>query len=544
MLQKHRGDIDRGEMAECMEVLDEAVLQEQLEEVTVLQSIFQEDLQIIRNGGGEGSICFNLMVSVNIPFERIDFEALIPIAVEERSVRACNSESDSDMESGCHGENSQESEAMGKSEGHSETHINGSEVSTVDGDEGRLGDDSSSPSGSAFLGRRKPGFTRSMSLQHWHVTADLLHLTPICLTCTFPRFYPAECPPEVSLSCLWLSKDQIQVLQEKLMNLWTETPNMPIIFTWADWLQNYGYQHLGLGPHLVLKEDERIVIESKLQTHMYATENGYKDDKLIEKGRIGTNLQTALLTIFEYDFEMQKREFRQTTHSCKICFDERNGTEFHYLDACRHFFCNECLKAHCELHVEGGTVLNLLCPNHDCKSRIPPEILREVLDAEKLERWERLLLSKTLDIMGDIVYCPRCNLAVVIDEDETSRLAHCANCYFAFCTECHQQWHPAKPCFREFSDSDMDDEEKSKKKSNKAQKRKNTETLDAAVRRKQRQQEEHRREMSSISFIRMMKAKGTYQYCPKCRMAVERISGCDMMHCSQCRTSFCWRCGK
>lgn len=127
MLQKHRGDIDRGEMAECMEVLDEAVLQEQLEEVTVLQSIFQEDLQIIRNGGGEGSICFNLMVSVNVPFERIDFEALIPIAVEERSVRACNSESDSDMESGCHGENSQESEAMGKSEGHSETHINGSE---------------------------------------------------------------------------------------------------------------------------------------------------------------------------------------------------------------------------------------------------------------------------------------------------------------------------------------------------------------------------------------------------------------------------------
>ena len=84
-----------------------------------------------------------------------------------------------------------------------------------------------------------------------------------------------------------------------------------------------------------------------------------------------------------------------------------------------------------------------------------------------------------------------------VDEDETSRLAHCANCYFAFCTECHQQWHPAKPCFSELSDSDMDDEEKSKKSSNKAQKKENTETVEAAVRRKRRQKEEHRREMSS-----------------------------------------------
>ncbi|CAH3199398.1 unnamed protein product [Porites evermanni] len=50
--------------------------------------------------------------------------------------------------------------------------------------------------------------------------------------------------------------------------------------------------------------------------------------------------------------------------------------------------------------------------------------------------------------------------------------------------------------------------------------------------------------MSNLSFIRMMKQQGRYQYCPKCRMAVERITGCDMMHCSQCGASFCWQCGK
>ena len=70
-------------------------------------------------------------------------------------------------------------------------------------------------------------------------------------------------------------------------------------------------------------------------------------------------------------------------------------------------------------------MLNLLCPSHDCKTTIPPEILQEVLDTEKLERWERLLLSKTLDVMGDVVFCPRCNVAVVVDEDESSKLGHC-----------------------------------------------------------------------------------------------------------------------
>lgn len=222
------------------------------------------------------------------------------------------------------------------------------------------------------------------------------------------------------------------------MNLWTETPYSPIVFTWADWLQNYAYEYLRLGSHLVLKEDEHVAWS---HPHPDAAVKIGDEQEFVQNERFGTKLQTALLTIFEYDLEMQREVFRQSTHLCEICFDERDGGEFHYLDECRHFFCNECLRAYCEMHVEGGTVLNLLCPNHDCKTTIPPEILRDVLDPEKLERWERLLLSKTLDVMGDVVYCPRCNVAVVIDEDETSKLGHCANCFFAFCTECHEPWH-------------------------------------------------------------------------------------------------------
>ena len=66
----------------------------------------------------------------------------------------------------------------------------------------------------------------------------------------------------------------------------------------------------------------------------------------------------------------------------------------------------------------------------------------------------------------------------------------------------------------------------------------------AAVSHSGRQERESRKQkLSNLSFIRLMRQQGNYQSCPRCRMAVESISGCDMMHCSQCTASFCWTCG-
>lgn len=529
-------------MAECMELLNTAAIEEQQEEVTVLQSIFEEDFQMLQGGDGQSNICFNLTVKVNIPFDRIDFEAFIPIpeeleAVAEERSTITSGENDSNHEPGTHFQDGEENGTMSESD-YTEIQQNGTELGAGSQNE----NENHGNSAHSFSGNSKPGFSRSLSRRHWHVRADIQFLTPMHVTCTFPPLYPTECPPEFSISCLWLSRSQIQELQDKLMSLWTENPYLPIVFTWADWLQNYAYEFLCLGSHLVLKEDEPV---GRLQTHT-DEENQEQSERSV------TTLQTALLTIFEYDLEMQRQVFRQSTHLCEICFDERGGSEFHYLDECRHFFCNDCLKAHCELHVEGGTVLNLMCPSHDCKTMIPPEIIQDVLDPDKLERWERLLLSKTLDVMGDVVYCPRCNVAVVADEDETSRLGHCANCFFAFCTECLEPWHARQPCFEEETYSEEEEDVTNKKTGSNKKKDKKKEggakrtAAELSLRRRQKleREKQRRKEMSNVSFIRMMKQQGRYQFCPKCRMAVERISGCDMMHCSQCRASFCWRCGR
>lgn len=58
-------------------------------------------------------------------------------------------------------------------------------------------------------------------------------------------------------------------------------------------------------------------------------------------------------------------------------------------------------------------------------------------------RWEELLLSRALDRMDDVEYCPRCETVSVADQDSC---AQCPKCYYAFCSNCGDSWHPGRGC--------------------------------------------------------------------------------------------------
>jgi E3 ubiquitin-protein ligase RNF14 len=95
------------------------------------------------------------------------------------------------------------------------------------------------------------------------------------------------------------------------------------------------------------------------------------------------------------------------------------------------------------MHVKEGTLFQLVCPDAKCNTSIPHYLLKRLLNEEEFERWDRLALEKALDSMADVVYCPKCVIACVEDEDNT---AQCPQCSFTFCGFCKELWHPGKQC--------------------------------------------------------------------------------------------------
>jgi E3 ubiquitin-protein ligase RNF14 len=58
-------------------------------------------------------------------------------------------------------------------------------------------------------------------------------------------------------------------------------------------------------------------------------------------------------------------------------------------------------------------------------------------------RWEALSLSRALDRMSDVAYCPRCEAVCVEDGDHC---AQCERCLYVFCTFCSDSYHPGTEC--------------------------------------------------------------------------------------------------
>ncbi|XP_026434776.1 E3 ubiquitin-protein ligase RNF14-like [Papaver somniferum] len=220
------------------------------------------------------------------------------------------------------------------------------------------------------------------------------YLPPILLTCLLSKAYPSHSAPCFTISVQWLDAMRISSLCKMLDTIWTDQSGQEIVYPWADWIQNSSLSYLEFGNRIPL-------------TASFGKVDNAGDRRAISES---------------------------------VSPDVDTRTRFVKLP-CKHFFCRNCMVTYSTMQAkEGGAIL---CPQIKCSELVPPGLIKSLLGDETFEQWESLLFHKTLDSMSDIVYCPRCDMACLEDEDH---LAQCTECFFTFCSRCRDKLHVGVPC--------------------------------------------------------------------------------------------------
>lgn len=402
------------------------------------------------------------------------------------------------------------------------------------------------------------------------------HLPPILLHLSLPSAYPSAQPPGVQLNAVWASCQQLQQLREQLLNMWQEEAGSPICYTWVDWLQQNALAHLGLSDNFVLSDTPSVDpvqnttqpahssdqnLEHLSQSAVSSNENlehvshpqqssdqsfrqlpqpAQSTDRLRDNSisqhsaepqpephgnqqQHNSSQELAaeqiIMHILRYDAAEKYHAFQQGSWSCGICFEEYPGKECVQASLqCGHTYCRDCMGQHCGLHVKEGTLEHLRCPQPDCKEPLDRQMVGSVLSDEQKARLEAVELERTLNLMMDAVYCPRCSTISIEDEDNC---AQCSKCFYAFCSLCNESWHPGTKCLDAESKLEL-----------MRQRMMGTKSGEREFRKREA-------ELQNLAHIQK-----NCKQCPSCGMAIERSEGCNHMICTSCGGHFCYKCNQ
>eukprot|EP01025_Chloroclados_australasicus_P003234 TRINITY_DN10751_c0_g1_i5.p1 TRINITY_DN10751_c0_g1~~TRINITY_DN10751_c0_g1_i5.p1 ORF type:complete len:429 (-),score=66.33 TRINITY_DN10751_c0_g1_i5:27-1313(-) len=263
-----------------------------------------------------------------------------------------------------------------------------------------------------------------------------------------PR-YPSSESPNFEISAMWLSQQQIKRCEDKFREMWEEKDEPePVVFEWLDWLGESCLEYLNCDKILCIDGSKRYggsageeEDNAPLSANGEFSSGGF--DAVGGQYQFNDPAEQIFVQLLRFNRIMEQEHFDRTLHTCQVCYEEKLGNQFVRIRECGHEYCDECLRTHCQVHVKEGSLDQLKCFEPECKKPLSQQVLHKVLDDEEYQRWETLTLQQALDSMADVVYCPRCE-SIALQEEE--KLAQCSKCWFAFCPLCGQSYHPGSEC--------------------------------------------------------------------------------------------------
>ncbi|KAL5012716.1 hypothetical protein ScPMuIL_011267 [Solemya velum] len=342
------------------------------------------------------------------------------------------------------------------------------------------------------------------------------YLPEIVLNFQLPSDYPSCHSPHFTLSCKWLNRQELSSLCRKLDKIWHENEQNVILFMWFSFLSEETFDFLKLKSPLQLSN----VISHRKEKSLAYDKRGIQDI---------ASQDCLLPAILDFDKQAREQEFNRTIFCCKVCFNEKIGARCLNFSGCDHVYCKECMKDYFRIQIDDGNVKSLYCPEEKCESQAHPSQIKQLVSEEHFIKYDRLLLQSSLDMMADIMYCPRpsCQYPVLLEKE--SNMGTCPACFYVFCTLCKLVYHGLSPCriraegLRKLRDEYLAADSATQEF---LEKRYGKNTIHQAL-----------EETFSNEWLEQFS-----KCCPGCGCHIQKIDGCNKMTCMKCRTYFCWIC--
>uniref|UniRef100_A0A8C7SQD9 E3 ubiquitin-protein ligase RNF14 n=1 Tax=Oncorhynchus mykiss TaxID=8022 RepID=A0A8C7SQD9_ONCMY len=363
-----------------------------------------------------------------------------------------------------------------------------------------------------------------------HTEYDVSFLPPLVLNFELPADYPSSSSPVYTLSSKWLSRDQMTSLCKRLDELWGENQRCVVLYKWIQFLKEEAFAFLDVKSPLEVVKAGKAPVDSKRskaavkRAGTIIGEEG-KLESLLEldpRAVLVVDPCTDILPqLLDFDEVQRQKVFDGKAFCCSICLMEKLGSSCLCFKECQPVYCKACMTEYFGIQIRDGNVQCLNCPEPKCTSLAMPSQVKLLVGEELFTRYDRLLLQSSLDLMADVVYCPRqsCCQAVMVEPDTTMGI--CPACQYAFCTLCKRGYHGLSHC-----------KVTAGKGNNCTLGKKFTEQR-FGKRVIQRAVEE--------SFSRdwlYENCKG----CPRCGTNIQKVDGCNKMTCTSCKQYFCWLC--